>query len=96
MRRIYDPENLMEAQLLTDMLASEGVVAHLAGRARRLQHQADQLLTGALGELPVQGLLALVVTDEDAERARELIAAYTSAQPLAGDEPESFSATLIC
>jgi len=86
MRRIYDPENLMEAQLLIDMLASEGVVAHLAGRH----------LTGALGELPVQGLLALAVADEDAERARGLIAAYTSAQPLAGDEPESFSATLIC
>ncbi|MBA1188952.1 DUF2007 domain-containing protein [Pseudomonas entomophila] len=86
MQRIYDPENLMEAQLLIDMLASEGVVVHLAGRH----------LTGALGELPVHGLLALAVADEDAERARALIAAYTTAQPLAGDEPESFSATLIC
>ncbi|MBA1191800.1 DUF2007 domain-containing protein [Pseudomonas entomophila] len=86
MQRIYAPESLMQAQLLIDVLASEGVVAHLAGRH----------LTGALGELPVHGLLALMVVDDDAERARALIAAYTTAQPLAGDEPEPVSTTLIC
>lgn len=29
MQRIYEPENMLEGQLLVDMLASEGIGAHL-------------------------------------------------------------------
>ncbi|RIA19911.1 putative signal transducing protein [Ectopseudomonas oleovorans] len=86
MQRIYEPENLLEGQLLVDMLASEGVEAHLLG-----QH-----LIGAMGELPACGLLGLVVGDVDAERARMLIAEYNAAQPVTGDEPESFQGVLLC
>ena len=32
MQRIYEPENLMEGELLQGMLASEGIEAHLVGR----------------------------------------------------------------
>lgn len=80
MQRIYEPENLLEAEMLAGMLASEGVEAHLVGRD----------LIGAAGELPMQGLLGLAVADEQAEYARQLIDAYNDAQPLVGDEPESF------
>ncbi|GGU63807.1 hypothetical protein GCM10009504_20910 [Pseudomonas laurentiana] len=86
MQRIYEPENLLEAELLVGMLASEGIEVHLAGRH----------LTGGVGELPMQGLLGLTVPDEQAERARRLIAEYNVAQPLAGDEPESLPGILIC
>ena len=86
MQRIYEPENLLEAEMLAGMLASEGVEAHLVGRD----------LIGAAGELPMQGLLGLAVADEQAENARQLIDAYNDAQPLVGDEPESFPGTLIC
>lgn len=86
MQRIYEPENLLEAELLLGMLASEGIVAHVQGRD----------LVGAVGELPACGLLALVVADEDAERARLLIGAYNAAQPVPGDEPESFQGVLLC
>ncbi|MDR2308165.1 MAG: DUF2007 domain-containing protein [Paucimonas sp.] len=86
MRRIYEPESLLEAQMLVDMLASEGVAVHLVGRD----------LIGAAGELPMQGLLGLAVADEQAGYARQLIDAYNAAQPLAGDEPESYPGTLIC
>lgn len=86
MQRIYEPENLLEAELLLSMLASEGIVAHVQGRD----------LVGAVGELPACGLLALVVADEDAERARLLIGAYNAAQPVPGDEPESFQGVLLC
>lgn len=86
MQRIYEPENLLEGQLLVDMLATEGVEAHLLG-----QH-----LIGAMGELPACGLLGLVVDDVDAERARTLIAEYNAAQPVTGDEPESFQGVLLC
>ncbi|CAM3762341.1 hypothetical protein CCOS865_04828 [Pseudomonas reidholzensis] len=86
MRRIYEPENLLEAELLVAMLASEGVQVHLVGRD----------LVGAAGELPMHGLLGLAVADEQAGYARQLIDAYNVAQPLAGDEPESYPGTLIC
>lgn len=86
MRRIYEPADLMEAQLLLAMLASEGVRAHLSG-----EH-----LLGALGELPVSGLLALQVADAQAERAQQLIAGYNAAQPLAEEPPVDFSGELLC
>ena len=86
MQRVYEPENLLEGQMLVDMLASEGVAAHLLG-----QH-----LVGAVGELPTCGLLGVVVADSDAEWARMLIPAYNAAQPLPGDEPESFQGVLLC
>ena len=86
MQRIYDPENLLEAEVLLGMLGNEGVDAHLVGRD----------LMGGIGELPLQGLLGLTVPDDQAEYARQLIAAYNAAQPLPGDEPESFPGILIC
>lgn len=86
MRRIYEPENLLEAEMLVGMLTSEGIEVHLVGRD----------LIGAAGELPLQGLLGLAVADEQAGYARQLIDAYNGAQPLAGDEPESYPGTLIC
>ena len=86
MQRIYDPENLMEGELLQGMLASEGIEAHLVGRD----------LVGGSGELPIFGLLGLAVDNDQAQYARELITAYTAALPLSGDDPESFLGTLVC
>jgi hypothetical protein len=86
MRRIYEPADLLEGELLVLMLASEGVCAHLAGRD----------LLGAVGELPMQGLLGLVVQDPQAERASDLIAAYNAALPMPGDEPDPVAGVLLC
>ncbi|MFL1555497.1 putative signal transducing protein [Pseudomonas sp. O11] len=86
MQRIYEPENLMEGELLQQMLASEGIEAHLVGRH----------LLGGTGELPIFGLLGLEVDNDQAAYARELITAYNGAQPLPGDEPDSFSDVLVC
>ncbi|WP_278959281.1 putative signal transducing protein [Aquipseudomonas alcaligenes] len=86
MQRIYEPQDLLEAELLLGMLASKGVEAHLAGRH----------LLGAVGELPALGLLGLLVEDEEAERARRLIAAYNAAAPLPGEEPDGFPGVLLC
>lgn len=77
MQRIHEPASAGEGELLVAMLASEGIRAHLLG-----QH-----LLGALGELPVCGLLGILVDDEDASRARALIAAYNAAEPLPGEPP---------
>ena len=86
MQRIYEPENLIEGEMLKGMLASEGIEAHLVGRD----------LLGGTGELPIFGLLGLSVDNDQAEYARELIRAYNAALPLPGDEPESFPGTLVC
>ncbi|HWV08727.1 MULTISPECIES: putative signal transducing protein [unclassified Pseudomonas] len=86
MQRIYEPQDLMEGELLLSMLASEGIDAHLTGRH----------LTGGIGELPVCGLLGLLVDNPHAERAQQLIAAYNAAQPLPGDEPNPIQGVLLC
>lgn len=44
MQRIYEPESLLEAQMLAGMLASEGIDVHVVGRD----------LVGAVYELPLQ------------------------------------------
>ncbi|MGE6659194.1 DUF2007 domain-containing protein [Pseudomonas sp. NPDC077408] len=86
MRRIYEPRDLLEAEMLRGMLLAEGIDVHLNGRH----------LIGAVGELPVAGLLGLMVADGEADRAMHLIAAYNGAEPLPGDEPESYPGELIC
>lgn len=88
MQRIYEPQDLMEGELLLSMLASEGIDAYLTGRH----------LAGAVGELPACGLLGLMVEDAQAHSAQQLIAAYNTALPLLGDEPDrdGTQGTLLC
>lgn len=77
MRKIYEPENLMEGELLQGMLASEGIAAHLTGAH----------LLGAMGDLPALGLLGLSVDNDEVDRARQLITEYNAALPFASEEP---------
>lgn len=86
MQRIYEPGSLLEAEMLLGMLHSEGVQAHLAGRD----------LIGGMGELPAMGLLCVVVDNHLADQARQLIAEYNAALPMAGDEPDGFPGVLEC
>ncbi len=86
MQRIYEPQDLLEAQMLLGMLATEGVDAHLVG--------SD--LLGAMGELPAAGLLGLLVEDHLAQSARQLIAAYNAAQPMPEEGPEDYHGSLLC
>lgn len=86
MLRIYEPLDLMEAQMLVGMLETEGIDALVVG--------SD--LLGAVGELPALGLLGLLVAAEQAERARSLIAAYNAALPVPGDEPDHEQGILLC
>lgn len=86
MQRIYEARDLLEAEMLIGMLANEGIDVFLSGRH----------LVGAVGELPAAGLLALMVADAQAARARQLISEYNEAELLHGDEPESYPGELIC
>ncbi|WP_409301536.1 DUF2007 domain-containing protein, partial [Pseudomonas sp. KCJK8993] len=75
-----------DGELRRRMWASEGREAHLQGRD----------LLGGAGESPRFGLLALSVENHEAQRARELIAAYNAALPLPFEEPEGFAGVLVC
>ena len=86
MQRIYEPQDVMEGELLLGMLASEGIAAYLTG-----QH-----LAGAAGDLPALSLLGLMVDDDQAHSARELIAAYNAAQPMPEEGPEDYHGSLLC
>ncbi|GGK07361.1 putative signal transducing protein [Pseudomonas matsuisoli] len=86
MRRVYEPRDLLEAEMLVGMLEAEGIDAHLSGRH----------LIGAVGELPVAGLLGIHVDDERADRARILIDTYNAAEPQQYEEPDSFPGELLC
>ena len=79
MHVVYEPENLIEAHLLKGLLAQAGIAAHIRG-----EH-----LTGAMGELPALGLLAVMVADEDASAARALIADWHAATPESDGGTES-------
>jgi predicted metal-dependent HD superfamily phosphohydrolase len=63
-KQAYHAENPVDAQLALDLLAGEGIVAHVQG----------SFLSGAVGELPAGELLRLWVADEDLARAKQLLA----------------------
>ncbi len=63
MKTAYRAANGIEAHMLQDLLAQDGIAARLDGA----------YLEGAIGELPAAGLVRLVVEDEDYDRARALL-----------------------
>lgn len=66
MRAVYDAENLIDAHLVRGRLASEGIEASVRG----------EFLAGAMGELPMSGLMAVCVHAPDEARARELLVSW--------------------
>jgi len=65
MKQAYHAANPVDAQLAVDLLAAEGIDAHVQGG----------FLSGAAGELPVGELLRVWVGDDDLVRAKALLAA---------------------
>ncbi|MDR2013306.1 MAG: DUF2007 domain-containing protein [Rhodanobacter sp.] len=59
MKIVYRAENIIDAHLVRNALAQEGIVAFVSG----------EYLTGALGELPALDLVAIMVAEHDVERA---------------------------
>ena len=63
MKNIYDAQDIIDAQRIIALLEHEGIPAQVKG----------EYLSGAMGELPVQGLVSVWVADQDATRAREIV-----------------------
>lgn len=63
MQTVYNADNDIDAQLVVDRLAAEGIVAQVLGR----------FLSSAAGELPSQSMVRVQVADGDVERARQVV-----------------------
>ena len=75
MKQAYQAANPVDAQLVVDLLASEGIATFIQG----------QYLSGAIGELPAGELLRVWVADEHVDRARAVIASREAQPPLLDD-----------
>lgn len=76
MRSIYEPAHSIEANLIVGLLKQIGITAHIAG----------EYLQGGAGELPAFGVMRVMVEDEDAEIARQMIDEWNQAVPLEDKE----------
>src|SRR5687768_7891438 len=69
MKTVFEPSNALEGHMLQDLLKQRGISAHLAGAQ----------LQGGVGELPVTGLVRVVVEDDDYAPARAVIEDWEAA-----------------
>jgi hypothetical protein len=63
MRIVYHAQSLIDAHLVRDALAQVEIPAFISG----------EYLTGAVGELPAMGLVAVMVPDSAAEAAEGVV-----------------------
>lgn len=71
----YHPQDMTEAQLISELLSAHHVKCHMSG----------QYLQGAMGELPALDLLGIWVAPEDLGLVRELIRDWQQATPIMPD-----------
>lgn len=81
MQSIYQASDQIDAQRVVDLLASEGIAAHIQGG----------YLAGAMGDLPMQGLVSVWVADEDVVGALALIETEREAMAAASDDVEDLA-----
>ena len=76
MRVVYQAEHLLDAHLVRGALEAQGVRAWVNG----------EYLTGAIGELPVSGLLSVMVSDLDWDAAQRVLEALREARAAAASD----------
>ena len=81
MQAIFNASNQFNAQLIVDLLQSEGIDAHIHGA----------YLAGAMGELPFGGLIRVMVDEADADRAKLIVAQWEALPVPEDDEMDDIS-----
>jgi hypothetical protein len=76
MPTVFQAANALEAHLIADLLARSHIDARIEG----------EFLAGGIGDLPVVGLIRVVVNEEDVEVARSLIAQWESGAFAIGED----------
>lgn len=86
MKTLYEAANAIEAHMLADLLKQEGIEVQIQGEA----------LQGAMGEVPMSGLVRLLVGEEDHPAARAIIERWerTEVPPTPTPKPASRSVGL--
>jgi hypothetical protein len=88
MKKVFDAANNVEAHMVLHMLENQGIEGRIEG-----EH-----LSGGVGELPVTGLVRVLVNDADVPRARSIIDEWEKKQPgepAPGIHPRARSAGLF-
>lgn len=85
MKQVYEAANITDAHMIRDLLVQAGIPAHLHG----------EYLQGALGELPVGGMIFVQVPEAHAGRARQIIDDWTQATPDPLDDDMSASLATV-
>lgn len=81
MRVVYEAENLIDAHLVKGMLEQSGIPAWVRGN----------YLAGAMGELPVSGLLAVCVPELAVPEASEVLVQWHAGKACALREDDDRS-----
>ena len=71
MKTIYHADNTLDAYIVLNMLAQENIEARVEG----------EYLQGGIGELPPDGIVRVVVDEENVSSARAIIKAWAAKQP---------------
>lgn len=71
MKAIFHSHSSLEASMIVDLLAQRGVHGHVFGEA----------LQGGMGELPAVGLVRVMVNNDEAESAKNVIQQWEQQQP---------------
>ncbi len=79
MKSVYQAANILEAEIVRGMLAAEGIESHVTGF----------YLQGGVGELAPADNARVLVDEQDAPRAAELIRDYAADSGKIADEPTS-------
>ncbi|HET7843657.1 MAG TPA: DUF2007 domain-containing protein [Xanthomonadales bacterium] len=70
MRAVYQAENILDAHLVRGALEAQGLRAFVTG----------EFLTGAAGQLPAAGLVAVLVADDEFAAAEQVVAEIEAAR----------------
>ncbi|MDH5408183.1 MAG: DUF2007 domain-containing protein [Gammaproteobacteria bacterium] len=70
MKFLYSPATNIEAHLLKDILAQEGLTCELRG----------EYLQGGIGELPPMGIVQLFVADDEYASAEKIVKAWEAGE----------------
>ena len=73
MKTVLHALDLIEANLVKGLLENEGIACNVVG----------EYLQGAIGELPTNGLIRVVVNEEDYDQANEIIEGWRDAKFIA-------------
>lgn len=76
MPTIFQAANAVEAHLIADLLERSHIAARIEG----------EYLAGGIGDLPVVGLVRVVVSESDMELARAIIAQWESGAFALGED----------